>query len=126
MSTTTTPTAGSVTPANVVGSGTQVVGNQPITVDGESLDHKLSKLATKVLTYFITGLLIAIAGALFAIVYDLNGKIYEAVGKQSANKQITDFEIRQLQKENLELNSENHRLKCLNDSQIKNKGDCYK
>lgn len=62
----------------------------PVTFDGiyKILEYKIAKATVQVLLYIIIGAI----GAIFAIAWDLNGKIYEAVGQRKSEKEIQRLE----------------------------------
>lgn len=75
----------------------------------------------KILLY----LLVAVLGAVAAVVWDLNGEVYKAVGEVSVSAKLQDFEVSQLRQKIDELKEEMVLQKCLADKNIKDKARCY-
>jgi len=90
------------------------------------LDSKISKAINKVFIFILTVALAALTGMIITVSYDLNGKIYEAVGKQSVSKEISDSKIQNYEEQIKTLSTKLQHFECINDIKIKNKADCYK
>ncbi|MHA1540731.1 MAG: hypothetical protein ACTSXL_00030 [Alphaproteobacteria bacterium] len=85
------------------------------------LETENTKTINKVLLYFI----VAVCGAIIALIIDLNGQIYRAVGKTEVVNQFYENKIYFLENRISKMENRLSRQKCLLDSSIKNKGGCY-
>lgn len=114
----------SATGNTVEGSGVAATGNTGISFEGADklIEYRANQIFSKLLAY----LLGAIGGALIATIWNLNSAIYEAVGKQSAHKEIADFEAQELQKQINAIKLQLSYTNCMNDSKVKDKSGCYK
>ena len=89
------------------------IGEESIHVNQGNLETKIDEsIEKKIKKWALLGawfLIFTILGYLISTVWDLNGKIYEACGKQAAHtEEITSLkdELRILKAENMKLNNE--------------------
>ncbi len=89
---------------------TDVVGRQAI------------EYTNRILRY----LFVAIVGALAAIVWNLNGQIYQAVGATGVSSKALELEINRLREEVNKLQGQARISGCLNDKKVTDKAGCYR
>jgi len=116
-----------VTPAKK--DGITVSEDQNLTLEGVAgriLDHKIKGALNKVLSYIITAAVVGLAGIVLGISHELNGKISEAVGKQSTQQQFYESKINDLQRQVDEQKRQLHYYQCIDDKRVKDKAGCYR
>lgn len=76
----------------------------------------------RILRYF----LVAVVGAIAAIIWNLNGLIYQAVGETSVSTKALEMEIARLKDEVTKLEKEARIKNCLEDKKVTDKAGCYR
>jgi hypothetical protein len=71
--------------------------------------------------FFAVGL-----GAIAAVIWNLNGEIYKAVGETSVSTKSLDLEIARLNNEVSKLQKELDTKNCLENNKVKDKAGCYR
>jgi hypothetical protein len=70
-------------------------------------------------------LIFVLAGALVAVIWGLNGQIYQAVGASSVSTKALEIEITRLQREIKRLEKQITQRDCLEDKRVVHKSGCY-
>jgi|GEM_PF-6537628 len=92
----------------------------------EAVNNKATEYVNKILKYVFVAVFFTFSGAIAATVWDLNGRIYEAVGKTEISSEIYKQRLKDLENKN-ELYVQEIVLKdCLLNKAVIEKGGCYK
>jgi hypothetical protein len=98
---------------------------RPSTEAQKFISDEVVAQAQKHLYQLLKYFFMVVVGALVAVVFQLNGEIYKAVGETGVSTKAFELEVARLNSEVIELRKNLSQKDCLLDIKVKNKADCY-
>jgi hypothetical protein len=95
-------------------------------IAGKALDQRIAAALNKVLGYIITAVVAGLIAFIVGVSYELNGKISEAVGRQSVQEELYQVRTGYLQERIEDGKRQLRYYQCLNDPKVKDKAGCYR
>lgn len=91
-----------------------------------TVTNEVAKQAAEHINKIIKYFFMVVLGAILAVIWNLNGQIYQAVGATGVSTKALEIEINRLRDEIKNLQKQSDLKDCITNKQVTDKAGCYR